>query len=34
MKQTDEKNQKKKKKFFLKTKDQQIFLCLVRGVKL
>ena len=33
MKQTDEKK-KKKKKIFLKTKVQQIFLCLVRGVKL
>ena len=33
MKQKDEKNEKMK--IFLKTnKDQQIFLCLVRGVKL
>ena len=32
MKQTDEKNEKNEN--FLKTKDQQIFLCLVRGVKL
>ena len=34
MKQTDEKNQKKRKKFFSKLKTNRFSFCLVRGVKL